>query len=188
MKMKKKLAAILTSLTIITQASACTESPTQFDTIYGKRDLKDYSLFLENNGIKYSNCTAEADGNIITIKEKVYSKYIVTESTTLSEITQQYSIDDTEIQRFNAIKEIGNYNYERSIVVYQYKISFFTIEELDNNCRYIYHIVQPGETLESIANQYGVTESVIRQNNIIKNDMQYETIKIPKDYYEIKTY
>ena len=183
MKLKKKLATILTSLTLMTQTTACTPSQTEFDTIRGKRDLADYSDFLSENGINYRKCTAYAEGEIVYVNEKKYEKYIVTENTTLDDIISQYYIDEPEITIFNSIKEYGNYEYERYVNVYRNEIHIFSLTELDNNCEYHFHVVQPGDTIESIANEYGVSENTIRQKNMIQGEPEIGTIiKIPTTY------
>lgn len=183
MKLKKKLATILTSLTLITQATSCTSSQTEFDTIRGKRDLADYSDFLIENGINYRKCTVYSEGELVYIKEKKYEKYIVTEDTTIDDILSQYCIDDFELTVFNGIKEYGKYEHERSVNVYKIDTHVFSLTELDNNCEYHFHVVQPGETIESIANEYGVSENTIRQKNMIQGEPEIGTIiKIPIAY------
>lgn len=184
MELKKKLAVILTSLTIMTQASACTSKQTEFETIRGTRDLFDYDTYLRKKGLNMSNLTAEAIDETVYIYEKKYELYSATPETTIEEILNQYYIEDYELRRIQTIKETRNFREGEKIKVYKNTTYTFSLDELDNISKWEYHVVQPGETLEDIKNEYNISiESLKRNNNIInENEIQaYQTIRIPKE-------
>ena len=184
MKLKKKLATILTTLTIMTQASACVESTAEFETIRGKRDLKDYNTYFRSQGMNTSNLIAESEGEIVYIHEKKYELYEVSPETTIDEILKQYYIDDYELKRIQTIKETRNFREGEKIKVYKIITYTYLLEELDNFSKWEYHLVQPGETLENIAKEYNVTVETLKRNNNIISESEieaYQTIKIPKE-------
>ena len=189
MNLKKKMTALLTSLTLVA-TSSCTEGNTNFDfdTDYGKRNLMDYSEFLQSNGINYRLCTAESEGNIVYVCEKQYSDYIVNADTTLVEIINNgYCIDDDQIKKFESIKAADNYNFINTVRVYSNKMYYFSLSDMDNSSKYEYHIVQPGETFESLSSSYGVPEQTLRQVNKMYGDVEPEvgsSFRIPKNSYQ----
>ena len=185
-----KLIALTGTITIL--AKGFGNQKNEFETYKGKRDLRDYQEFLDENDIDYRNSYAEAEENIVRIYEKQKGKHIITEESpnTIDEIVDMYKMDKKDFLKMNNLQDSQTLKIGMELKIYWYKEHDFTLEELDASSKWLYHYILPGETLEQIAQQYNVSEEEIRRNNPkVFNENQiesYSTLKIPKKY-KIKT-
>lgn len=184
------LIALVGTATILVQGFG--DKKYEFKTYKGKRNLKDYEDFLKGKNIDYRNSYVEAEGNIVRIFEKEKGKHLITENNpnSINEIVEMYKMNKEEFLKINNLHDNQPLKIGMELKIYWYKEYDFTLEELDESSKWIYHYVLPGENLEKIAQQYDISEEEIRKNNSeIFNENQiktYSTIKIPKKH-KIKT-
>lgn len=183
----KRILAMLTTMALLPSTSCSNNNP-KFQTYKGERNLEDYKDFLEQNDIDYKECYAEANENIITIYEKTYGTHTVTETNanTIDEIINLYGMEKIEFLNLNYMQE-RELKLGEELKIYFYKPYTFTLEELDESSKWIYHYVMPGETLSEIAQYYDITLEELAQENRIGNISKieaYTTLKIPKKQKE----
>ena len=184
------LIALVGTATILVQGFG--DKKYEFKTYKGKRNLKDYEDFLKGKNIDYRNSYVEAEGNMVRIFEKEKGKHLITENNpnSINEIVEMYKMNKEEFLKINNLHDNQPLKIGMELKIYWYKEYDFTLEELDESSKWIYHYVLPGENLEKIAQQYDISEEEIRKNNSeIFNENQiktYSTIKIHKKH-KIKT-
>ena len=185
----KRLLTLSTTLTLMMSAEACNikEEDTTFDTIEGTRNLEDYKDFLQEKGINYRDCHAEAQDNKVFIFEKVDSTYIVRDIDTFQSILELYPMTKKELLDLNFKNEDYQLVPGEKLKTYYYKMYTFTLEELDESSEYEYYYVLPGDDLLSIAQYYDTTVEEIQRLNDIQdpNLIQIgQSIKIKKNSLE----
>lgn len=182
---KKKLLAQLMSFMMMISLESCSSQETySFETQKGERNLKDYEDYLDNQGINYKNCKIEVINNIIILKETKYIKYTVSKNETINEIVNKYEMDKKEFLKINNLSENEQLKKGQNIKIIYKTEYIFTIEELDQQSNWQYHLILPGETLSEIAELYDTTpEEIQKENNIkdINTIEQYKTLRIKKE-------
>lgn len=182
----KDILALIAGVGIITAVTkSFSNEKNEFETYKGKRDLKDYEDFLEENGIDYKKSHAEADGENVIIYVKTPGEHIVTftNPNTIDDIVDLYKMEKQDLLEMNDLKDNQPLEIGQKLKIYWYKEYKFTLEELDAESKWIYHYVMPGETLSQISDYYDISINEIRKNNseiIGDNILAYSTIKIPK--------
>lgn len=182
---KKKLLAQLMSFMMMISLESCSSQETySFETQKGERNLKDYEDYLDNQGINYKNCKIEVINNIIILKETKHIKYTVSKNETINEIVNKYEMDKKEFLKINNLSENEQLKKGQNIKIIYKTEYIFTIEELDQQSNWQYHLILPGETLSEIAELYDTTpEEIQKENNIkdINTIEQYKTLRIKKE-------
>lgn len=170
-KLKKRLLAFATSLTLMSTATACSnEKNTEFETNQGTRNLIDYDEFLSKQGIEYKNCNVEIQDNNIYIFEKVNGTHKVKSSDEkLDIIAETYKMTTQELLDLNYLKEDHKLKEGEILKIYYYKMYCFTLEELDASSKWEYYVVVEGDDLLSIAQSYETTVEEICENNNIED-------------------
>ena len=182
----KDILALAVGTTIIVSITkSFANQKNEFDTYKGKRDLKDYEDFLEDYDIDYRNSYAEAKGDIVKIYVKTKGEHIVTltNPNTVDDIVDLYKMNKEDLLMMNNINENQPLKLGRKLKIYWYKEYDFTLEELDESSKWIYHYVVPGETLSGISDYYDISIEEIKKYNdeIIGDNIQDNTtIKILK--------
>jgi len=186
-KLVKELMLIASlSSVIVYSVKTFSKQSIMFNTYKGKRDLSDYDEFLRNHDIDYREAYAEAHGDNIKIYVKIQGEHIValTKPNTIEDIAKLYGMKKEDLMYMNGLKENQALEIGQKLKIYWYKEYDFTLDELDNSSKWIYHNIAPGETLSSIAEQYNTTEEEIMKDNeeiINKNEIQAgSTLKIKK--------
>lgn len=183
----KEALGIITAVGIVTFISkGIANQKNEFDTYKGKRDLKDYEDFLEEHDIDYRNTYAKAEGDLVKIFVKTPGEHIVTltNPNTIDDIVELYGMNKEDLLMLNNLKDNQPLELGTKLKIYWYKEYDFSLEELDESSKWIYHYVMPNETLEQIAEKYNISIEEIKKNNkdiINENEIQANTtIKIPK--------
>lgn len=183
----KEALGIITAVGIVTFISkGIANQKNEFDTYKGKRDLKDYEDFLEEHDIDYRNTYAKAEGDLVKIFVKTPGEHIVTltNPNTIDDIVALYGMDKEDLLMLNNLKDNQPLELGTKLKIYWYKEYDFSLEELDESSKWIYHYVMPNETLEQIAEKYNISIEEIKKYNkdiINENEIQANTtIKIPK--------
>lgn len=183
----KEALGIITAVGIVTFISkGIANQKNEFDTYKGKRDLKDYEDFLEEHDIDYRNTYAKAEGDLVKIFVKTPGEHIVTltNPNTIDDIVELYGMNKEDLLMLNNLKDNQPLELGTKLKIYRYKEYDFSLEELDESSKWIYHYVMPNETLEQIAEKYNISIEEIKKNNkdiINENEIQANTtIKIPK--------
>ena len=186
-KLAKELAFISAAGVVITYSiKTFSKQSIKFNTYKGPRDLSDYEDFLEEHDINYRESKAEAHGENVTILVKIQGEHIVTftNPNTIEDIIKLYGMTKEDLIYMNHLKENEALKIGQKLKIYWFKEYTFTLEELDNSSKWIYHNVAPGETLSSIAEIYNTTPEEIMENNEEIKDkneiMAGSTIKIKK--------
>lgn len=186
-KLAKEIMLIASlSSVIVYSVKTFSKQSIKFNTYKGERDLADYDEFLKKYDIDYRESYAEAHGDNIKIYVKTPGEHIVTltNPNTIEDIIKLYGMKKEDLIYMNGLKENQALEIGQKLKIYWYKEYDFTLEELDNSSKWIYHNIAPGETLSKIAELYNTTEEEIMQNNeeiINKNEIQAgSTIKIKK--------
>lgn len=185
-KYKKELLALAAGIGIVTYVTkSFANQKNEFETYKGTRDLKDYEDFLEEHDIDYRNSYVETDGDIITIYVKTPGEHIVTltNPNTINSIVELYEMKKEDLLEMNKLKDNQPLKVGQKLKIYWYKEYKFTLEELDESSKWIYHYVVPGETLSGLSDNYDISIEEIKEYNkeIIGYNIQAgTTIKIPK--------
>ena len=182
---KNILAIALGTTIIVSVTKTLGNQKNEFETYKGKRDLKDYADFLEDHNIDYRNSYAEANEDIVKIYVKTKGEHIVTltNPNTIDDIVELYKMDKKDLIQMNNLKDNQTLKVGQKLKIYWYKEYDFTLEELDESSKWIYHYVTPGETLSQLSDYYDISIEKIKKYNseIIGDNIQaYSTIKIPK--------
>ena len=182
---KDILAFAVGTTIIVSITKSFANQKNEFDTYKGKRDLRDYEDFLEDYDIDYRNSYAEAQGDIVKIYVKTKGEHIVTltNPNTVDDIVDLYKMNKEDLLMMNNINENQPLKLGRKLKIYWYKEYDFTLEELDESSKWIYHYIAPGETLSQISDHYDISIEEIKKYNdeIIGDNIQANTtIKIPK--------
>jgi len=183
----KELLALIAAIGVVSYtAKSFSKQKNEFDTYKGTRDLYDYEDFLEEQGIDYRQSYAEAKDDTITVYVKTPGEHIVgtLNPNTIDDIAAFYGMKKEDLLLMNNLKEDQPLELGTKLKIYWYKDYKFSLEELDENSRFIYYEIRPGETLSQIAEQYDTTVGTILKNNeeITNADeiQAFSTIKIPK--------
>lgn len=174
------------SSVIIYSAKSFSKQSVKFNTYKGERDLSDYDDFLKDYDINYKESHAEAHGDNVTIYVKQPGEHIVTfeNPNTIPDIAKLYKMNIEELTYMNHLKKNQALKVGQKLKIYWLKEYTFTLEELDNSSKWIYHNIAPGETLSKIAENYNTSEEEIMKNNeeiINKDEIQAgSTIRIKK--------
>ena len=164
-KQYKEALALLTGIGIVTFTTKMfINMPNEFETYKGKRNLKDYEDFLEEYDIDYRNSRVEAEGEQIKIFEKQKGTHIVTltNPNTIDDIVKLYNMDKREFLELNNLKDNEALKIETKLKIYWYKEYDFTLEQLDESSKWIYHCVMPNETLTQISECYDISIDEIK--------------------------
>ena len=128
----------------------------EFETYKGTRDLYDYEDFLEENDIDCREAYAEAEGDTVYIYVKTPGEHIVTltNPNTIDDIVKLYNMKKKDLLTMNNLKENEPLELGQKLKIYWYQDYKFSLEELDENSDFIYHEIEPGETLTQIVKDY----------------------------------
>jgi len=137
-----------------------------------------FSMFVSAQSDQMPNCPID------TINGLIVYRYTVEKSEGLYRISKKFDVSQEDIIKLNPTIQSEGLKYGQKIYI---PVSNRHVEPIDT-VTYIYHVIQPKETLYSLSRKYGVSAKQIEQLNpdLVPNLPYGQTLRIPRTQRQVK--